>query len=135
MLFGNLQLEALAKPLFGNSVRIGFSPTSFIQTYSDIGAKATKSSILVLLTLVALSPILRTLTSSTSSDSIWALAACLFLLNAFLTDHREATPGIQQSGRYVPDALKPSSQELNLLLRLSSVISVNAALSASVVLA
>lgn len=51
------------------------------------GAKTVKSSILIFLALLALSPVLRTLTSATSSDSIWALAACLFMLNVVLADY------------------------------------------------
>lgn len=51
------------------------------------GAKAIKSSLLVFLALIALSPVLRTLTAATSSDSIWALSACLFILNALLADY------------------------------------------------
>lgn len=57
-------------------------------TYRRTGAKTLKAAILVFLALMALSPILRTLTASTSSDSIWALSACLFLLNAALADYR-----------------------------------------------
>jgi len=79
--------------------------------------KALKSSILVLLILMVLAPVLRTLTATTSSDSIWPLAAILFALNALLTD-------------YVGLKRRTSSSE-----RLTSVLSINAALSASVVLA
>ncbi|EKM61032.1 uncharacterized protein PHACADRAFT_82029 [Phanerochaete carnosa HHB-10118-sp] len=81
-------------------------------------AKAVKSSILIFLALLALSPMLRTLTAATSSDSIWALSACLFVLNVVLADY---TP--MHSAQQHPRE------------RLSSVMSVNAAISASVVLA
>lgn len=74
-----------------------------------------KSSLLVFLALMGLSPVLRTLTAATSSDSIWALSACLFLLNALLADY---------------SSMKPVPQE-----RLTSVLSMNAAISSSVVLA
>lgn len=58
------------------------------------GAKVVKSSIMVFLALIGLSPVLKTLTAATSSDSIWALSACLFVLNALLADYRkpEAIP-------------------------------------------
>jgi len=79
--------------------------------------KVLKSSILVLLILMVLTPVLKTLTASTSSDSVWPLAGILFGLNALLTDY---------GGRKRPQV---SSE------RLTSVISINAALSASVVLA
>lgn len=59
------------------------------------GAKALKSSILVFLALLALSPVLRTLTAATSSDSIWALSASLFILNALLADYTSAKRGNQ----------------------------------------
>ncbi|KAG8986176.1 hypothetical protein FRB90_004180, partial [Tulasnella sp. 427] len=78
--------------------------------------KATKSSILVLLILVTITPVLKTLTEATSSDSIWALSAILFCLNAILADYSAASP---YAGKE----------------RLTSVLSMNAAIAASVVLA
>lgn len=78
--------------------------------------KATKSSILVLLILVTITPVLKTLTAATSSDSIWAFSAILFCLNAILADYSAANP-------------HPGKE------RLTSVLSMNAAISASVVLA
>lgn len=73
-----------------------------------------KSSILMFLFLVSLSPVLRTLTAATSSDSIWALSAALFSLSALLADYSSAGDGTE---------------------RLTSVLSINAAMSSSVVLA
>ncbi|KAJ3864755.1 phosphatidylinositol N-acetylglucosaminyltransferase subunit C [Lentinula novae-zelandiae] len=80
--------------------------------------KTFKSSILIFLALMSLSPVLRTLSAATSSDSIWALSACLFLLNILLADYGSSSPVIQ--GRHE---------------RLTSVLSMNAAISSSVVLA
>ncbi|KAH9849770.1 phosphatidylinositol N-acetylglucosaminyltransferase [Lenzites betulinus] len=80
-------------------------------------AKTLKASILVFLALMSLSPVLKTLTAATSSDSIWALSASLFVLNALLADYT---------------ALRPRS---NRRERLTSVLSMNAAISSSVVLA
>ncbi|KAJ3919059.1 phosphatidylinositol N-acetylglucosaminyltransferase subunit C [Lentinula edodes] len=80
--------------------------------------KTFKSSILIFLALMSLSPVLRTLSAATSSDSIWALSACLFLLNILLADYGSSNPVIQ--GRHE---------------RLTSVLSMNAAISSSVVLA
>ncbi|KIJ68432.1 hypothetical protein HYDPIDRAFT_173158 [Hydnomerulius pinastri MD-312] len=74
-------------------------------------SKVLKSSLLVFLTLMGLTPVLRTLTAATSSDSIWALSACLFLLNTLLADYSCIKPG------------------------LTSVLSMNAAISSSIVLA
>ncbi|KAG2016123.1 pig-C [Coprinopsis cinerea AmutBmut pab1-1] len=79
--------------------------------------KAIKSSIMIFLSLVSLSPVLRTLSAATSSDSIWALAAVLFLLNTLLSDYTWTT---------VPGELRG---------RLTSVLAMNAAICASVVLA
>ncbi|CAE6423134.1 unnamed protein product [Rhizoctonia solani] len=87
-------------------------------------AQALKSSILVFLALASLAPVLRTLTAATSDDSIWALAAGLFILHTVLADYtpervnivRERGSGENQGG-------------------LTSVLSINAAVSASVVLA
>lgn len=57
-------------------------------------AKTVKSSILAFLALLSLSPVMKTLTASTSSDSIWALAACLFVLNALIADYSSPRPEI-----------------------------------------
>ncbi|KAH9835568.1 phosphatidylinositol N-acetylglucosaminyltransferase [Rhodofomes roseus] len=84
---------------------------------STTRAKIVKSSILVFLALMSVSPVLRTLTAATSSDSIWALSACLFILNALLADYT-ALP-----------------LDTHLRERLTSVLSMNAAISSSVVLA
>jgi phosphatidylinositol N-acetylglucosaminyltransferase subunit C len=81
-------------------------------------AKNVKSSILIFLSLMSLSPVLRTLTAATSSDSIWALSASLFILNAVLADY---------SSSVTPNG--PVNE------RLTSVLSMNAAISSSVVLA
>ncbi|OJA18702.1 hypothetical protein AZE42_01256 [Rhizopogon vesiculosus] len=92
-------------------------PELFTDWLHQSGSKTIKSSLLVFLALMGLSPVLRTLTAATSSDSIWALSACLFLLNALLADYSTLKPA-------------PHSQE-----RLTSVLSMNAAISSSVVLA
>ena len=72
------------------------SPSSTITNASATGptfarsarlAQAVKSSILVFLALASLAPVLRTLTAATSDDSIWALAAVLFILHALLADY------------------------------------------------
>ncbi|KAK5109579.1 hypothetical protein LTR62_006930 [Meristemomyces frigidus] len=46
-----------------------------------------KSALLIYFTLLGLSPLLRSLTKSTSSDSIWALSTWLLLLNVFTFDY------------------------------------------------
>ncbi|TKY88862.1 hypothetical protein EX895_002103 [Sporisorium graminicola] len=71
------------------------------------------SKTIMALVLLAVSPVLRTLTESTTSDSIWALAVALFALHLTLADYSSSAKG----------------------KRLSSTLSFNAAISASVVLA
>lgn len=46
-----------------------------------------KGAFLFVLTLLGLSPILKTLTADTSDDSIWALSVVLFLGNLLLHDY------------------------------------------------
>lgn len=75
-------------------------------------AAGVLSRTIMALVLLAVSPVLRTLTESTTSDSIWALAVVLFALHLTLADYSE--------GR---------------AKRLSSTLSFNAAISAGVVLA
>ena len=67
---------------------------------SFLGSKVFKSSLLVLLALMGLAPVLRTLTAATSSDSIWALSACLFLVNAVLADYSCTRPGSSTQERF-----------------------------------
>ncbi|KAG5462728.1 MAG: LOW QUALITY PROTEIN: phosphatidylinositol N-acetylglucosaminyltransferase-domain-containing protein [Olpidium bornovanus] len=52
--------------------------------------KVAKGALLFSLTLLGLSPILKTLTKDSSSDSIWALAVCLFLANLLFHDYRSS---------------------------------------------
>ncbi|KAF1809893.1 phosphatidylinositol N-acetylglucosaminyltransferase [Eremomyces bilateralis CBS 781.70] len=46
-----------------------------------------KSGILIYCTLLGLSPILKSLTKSTSSDSIWAMSCWLMIINVFFFDY------------------------------------------------
>jgi phosphatidylinositol glycan class C protein len=46
-----------------------------------------KSAILIYCALLGLSPILKSLTKSTSSDSIWALSSWLMIINVFFFDY------------------------------------------------
>lgn len=51
---------------------------------------------LIFLALIALAPILRTLTAPTSADSIWALATVLFLVHAALADYTHNASPVQR---------------------------------------
>jgi len=50
-----------------------------------------RTSLLLLLIIMGLTPILRSLTVNTSSDSIWAIATCLLLTNFVLHDYSTAS--------------------------------------------
>lgn len=76
-----------------------------------------KSSLLIFFTLLALSPVLKSLTQSTSSDSIWALACWLCIANICFNDYSSLA------------SASSSSAELK------SILSTNLALSAAIVLA
>jgi len=62
----------------------------------DPGARTVKASLLVFLSLIALAPILRTLTAPTSADSISALTTALFLVHAALADYSYAAPPVRR---------------------------------------
>jgi len=83
---------------------------------SERRARTVKASLLTFLALIALAPILRTLTAPTSADSIWALATALFSVHVALADYTYNASPVQRE-------------------RLASVLSINAAISAVVVLA
>jgi phosphatidylinositol glycan class C protein len=60
------------------------------------GARTVKASLLVFLSLIALAPILRTLTAPTSADSISALTTALFLVHAALADYSYAASPVRR---------------------------------------
>ncbi|KAF8636001.1 hypothetical protein AX15_000162 [Amanita polypyramis BW_CC] len=93
-----------------------YIPPNFLSSLKKNLLKTFKSSILIFLSLMSISPVLRTLTASTSSDSIWALSAILILLNAVLADYSILNVRTKLTGRLI------------------SVLSMNAAVSASAVL-
>lgn len=110
--------------------------------------KTLKSALLICFTLLGLSPILKSLTRSTSSDSIWAIATWLLIINIFFFDYGGPyiphKPHVHQktNSKVLPDGSSPS--ELTLLAAHSgsssnppfpSSLSTNAALMASTVLA
>ena len=70
-----------------------------------------KSAILIYCSLLGLSPILKSLTMSTSSDSIWALSTWLMLLNLFTFDYGAG-----------PESKFPASLSTNAALMASTVL-------------
>ncbi|VVT54949.1 uncharacterized protein SAPINGB_P004343 [Magnusiomyces paraingens] len=83
-----------------------------------------KSALLILFTILALSPVLKSLTQSTSSDSIWALASWLVVGNIFANDYSST------STRAVTTVFNADQD-----IELKSSLSTNLALSAAIVLA
>lgn len=55
-----------------------------------------KSAILIYFTLLGLSPILKSLTRSTSSDSIWAMSFWLLAINIFFFDYSSTWVGVNK---------------------------------------
>lgn len=95
------------------------SSTAFSHRTS-LRLSTAKSALLIYFTLLGLSPILKSLTMSTSPDSIWAMSFLLFTINIFFFDYSTPAPSssIHSANNYIPASL-----------------STNAALMASTVLA
>jgi len=84
---------------------------------ASLRISTAKSALLIYFTLLGLSPILKSLTKSTSSDSIWAMSFLLFTVNIFFFDYG-SPPSTNSGNKNIPASL-----------------STNAALMASTVLA
>ncbi|PWN50779.1 GPI2-domain-containing protein [Violaceomyces palustris] len=65
------------------------------------------SFLILSLVLLALSPVLKTLTEATTSDSIWALSSALFVLNFALADY--SSPLIVSGSRVVDQVAQDAS--------------------------
>ncbi|KIV89360.1 hypothetical protein PV10_08936 [Exophiala mesophila] len=118
------------------------SPTN-LSPRSQARRKTFKSACLIYFALLGLSPILKSLTQSTSSDSIWALATWLLIINIFLFDYGSLyVPAKAQAVPVSPGASNALSSNASGSLHTStrappfpSSLSTNAALMASTVLA
>ncbi|KAI1824335.1 phosphatidylinositol N-acetylglucosaminyltransferase-domain-containing protein [Xylaria intraflava] len=71
-----------------------------------------KSAVLIYFTLLGLSPILKSLTRSTSSDSIWAISFWLLTINIFFYDYSGGVGGVRF----------PASLSTNAALMASTVL-------------
>ncbi|KAI7895209.1 phosphatidylinositol N-acetylglucosaminyltransferase subunit C [Mucor mucedo] len=60
--------------------------------------RVAKSAFFFFVTLLGLSPILKTLTSQTSDDTIWALTVCCFLANVLFHDYKTQANSIKIPG-------------------------------------
>src|SRR5207248_4257979 len=87
--FPNLQTNMSRQSQVYNAAT-KFSPSLSPRVQARL--KTFKSAILIYFTLLGLSPILKSLTKSTSSDSIWALATWLLIINIFFFDYGGLSP-------------------------------------------
>ncbi|KAL8721189.1 MAG: hypothetical protein Q9225_002075 [Loekoesia sp. 1 TL-2023] len=86
--------SSLSSPLNGqdafptqNTASGFYPPTSAFSQRNQQRLATAKSAILICCALLGLSPILKSLTMSTSSDSIWAMSAWLMCINIFFFDY------------------------------------------------
>jgi phosphatidylinositol glycan class C protein len=103
-----------------------FQPTNLFYSYNEDGKSllssrnrqrlaTVKSAALIYCALLGLSPILKSLTKSTASDSIWALSCWLMIINIFSFDYGSGESGM--------DATKfPASLSTNAALMASTVL-------------
>ncbi|KAF3188608.1 hypothetical protein TWF106_003213 [Orbilia oligospora] len=100
-----------------------------------------KSALLIYSTLLGLSPILKSLTRTTTSDSIWALSSWLFLVNLLCFDYglsegdTEVKRGVDGGVQLPHGGLGPPGVGNSLRRKLPTSLSTTTALAASVVLA
>ncbi|KAK6331027.1 hypothetical protein TWF718_003218 [Orbilia javanica] len=100
-----------------------------------------KSALLIYSTLLGLSPILKSLTRTTTSDSIWALSSWLFLVNLLCFDYglsegdTEVKRGPDGGVQFPHGSLGPPGVGNSLKRKLPTSLSTTTALASSVVLA
>ncbi|KAJ9608589.1 glycosylphosphatidylinositol anchor biosynthesis [Knufia peltigerae] len=136
-----------SRPQEPKSPSIVYSPTTLpasISPRNQARLKTLKSAGLIYFALIGLSPILKSLTRSTSSDSIWALATWLLMVNIFGFDYSSLyVPTKPHSAATSPDIPKSTPGETTRpppkasfrAPAFPSSLSTNAALMASTVLA
>lgn len=102
--------------------------------------KTFKSALLIYFALLGLSPILQSLTKSTSSDSIWALATWLICINIFFFDYGGVSDSPGSASASNPTSApsytsNPGGSGGGSAATFPASLSTNAALMASTVLA
>ncbi|EGC41694.1 phosphatidylinositol:UDP-GlcNAc transferase PIG-C [Histoplasma capsulatum var. duboisii H88] len=88
--------------------------------------ETAKSALLIFCALLGLSPILKSLTKSTTSDSIWAMSCWLMVINIFFFDYSSNSGGSGTGG---------SGESGATAAKFPASLSTNAAVMASTVLA
>lgn len=73
--------------MFSNYNHTPYGTKSSFSPRNQQRLATAKSAILIYCALLGLSPILKSLTKSTSSDSIWAISAWLMIINVFFFDY------------------------------------------------
>ncbi|CZR64007.1 related to pig-c protein [Phialocephala subalpina] len=98
-----------------------FSPNSNpLSPRTSLRLSTAKSALLIYFTLLGLSPILKSLTESTSADSIWAMSFMLFAINIFFFDY--GTPAVSSSSMKAGIKNIPASLSTNAALMASTVL-------------
>ncbi|EZF35857.1 phosphatidylinositol N-acetylglucosaminyltransferase subunit [Trichophyton mentagrophytes] len=98
-----------------------FSPTTaFIASRHRQMFTTVKSALLIFCTLRGLSPILKSLTKSTTSDSIWAMSCWLMAINIFFFDYGSGEKNTPVGG--AATANFPASLSTNAALMASTVL-------------
>lgn len=136
-----------SRPLMPQSPSVVQSPTTLpasISPRNQARLKTFKSACLIYFALLGISPILKSLTRSTSSDSIWALATWLLIINIFFFDYGSLDVPTRLSKPIPPPEVTNTTPVDPALLHshhslrappFPSSLSTNAALMASTVLA
>ena len=140
--FSNLQ--ATPKPQSGWGPASHTTSDSGLSPRTQARLKTFKSALLIYFALLGLSPILKSLTRSTSSDSIWALATWLLIINIFFFDYgslyvpKRPKRTVVEPSSPTSGPVEPSLTPVHTMDRsppFPSSLSTNAALMASTVLA
>ncbi|KAB2107414.1 hypothetical protein AG0111_0g3790 [Alternaria gaisen] len=71
--------------------KAGSQPSSALSGRAQQRLATAKSALLIYAALLGLSPILKSLTRSTTSDSIWALSTWLLMMNVAFFDYSGGT--------------------------------------------
>ncbi|KAK5163403.1 glycosylphosphatidylinositol anchor biosynthesis [Saxophila tyrrhenica] len=110
-MFGPGEAHGAALPATPPHVPAWNGPPSSLSPRMQQRLSTVKSAILIYCSLLGLSPILKSLTKSTSSDSIWALSSWLMMLNVMTFDYGAG-----------PEAKFPAPLSTNAALMASTVL-------------
>ncbi|KAM3086995.1 glycosylphosphatidylinositol anchor biosynthesis [Clarireedia jacksonii] len=108
---------------------------------TSLRLSTAKSALLIYFTLLGLSPILKSLTLSTSSDSIWAMSFLLFTINIVFFDYAAPSSPSSSSSDFTTTILSSTAATTSASgssggnKNIPASLSTNAALMASTVLA